>query len=66
MQPMATFSIKSGDVKGSVIFKKKGYSVTLSDKKVNVALKEHSLDDAEELVYDFVIGGSSNTSQQTN
>lgn len=65
MQPMATFSIKSGDVKGSVIFKKKGYSVTLSDKKVNVALKEHSLDDAEELVYDFVIG-SSNTSQQTN
>lgn len=65
MQPMATFSIKSGDVKGSVIFKKKGYSVTLSDKKVNVTMKEHSLDDAEELVYDFVIG-SSNTSQQTN
>ena len=64
MQPMATFSIKSGDVKGSVIFKKKGYSVTLSDKKVNVALKEHSLDDAEELVYDFVIGSTNNSHQE--
>ena len=60
MQPMATYSIKSGDVKGSVTFKKKGYSVNLVDKKVSVSLKEHSLDDAEELVYDFVVGSSDN------
>jgi hypothetical protein len=65
MQPMATYSIKSGDVKGSVIFKKKGYTVNLCDKKLNINLKEHSLDDAEELVYDFVIGSTSNSQQTT-
>lgn len=63
MQPLATYSIKSGSVKGSVIFKKRGYSVNLVDKKVSVSLKEHSLDDAEELVYDFVVGSSDSSKQ---
>lgn len=54
MKPQASFSVKQNNSVGSIFFKKSGCIVNLKSDKFNVKFKEHAIEDAEQIIYDFV------------
>jgi hypothetical protein len=56
MKPQASFSVKQNNSNsvGSIVFKKTGCTVNLKSDKFSVRMKEHTVEDAETVVYDFV------------
>ena len=66
MNPQASFSVKQNNSVGSIIFKKSGCIVNLKSDKFSVRMKEHTVEDAETVVYDFVGMPSAESGNQHN
>lgn len=54
MKPQASFSVKKNNSVGSILFKKSGCIVNLKSDRFNVRMKEHTIEDAETVIYEFV------------